>query len=177
MASIAASAVSVGASSSGVSASMRATSTATLPLPTTTALGVRGRTASPWKSGWALYQATKAVAGHEPGRSSPGNADAPVGLGADGVDDGVVEAGELGMVEIAADLDVAEKAKTRPLRDALEHARDRLDVRVVGRDAQAYEPPRRRQPVEQVDLDGGVGCQQLPGGIEPRRPRADDGDS
>ena len=81
------------------------------------------------------------------------------------------------MVEIAPDLDVAEKAKTRPLRNALEHARDRLDVRVVRRDAQAYEAPRRRQPVEQVDLDGGVGSQELPGCIEPRRPRADDGDS
>ena len=72
MAAIAASVVSVGASSSAVSASMRATSTATFPLPTTTARSQRRSNSSSWKSGWPLYQATNAVAGHEPGRSSPG---------------------------------------------------------------------------------------------------------
>jgi hypothetical protein len=72
IASIAGSVVSVGASSSAVSASIRATSTATLPLPTTTARSCERSNSSPWKSGWPLYQATKAVAGQEPGRSSPG---------------------------------------------------------------------------------------------------------
>ena len=32
----------------------------------------RGRTSMSWKSGWPLYQATNSVAGHDPGRSSPG---------------------------------------------------------------------------------------------------------
>jgi hypothetical protein len=72
MLAIAASVASVGASSSAVSASIRATSTATLPLPTTTARSVDRSNGTSWKSGWALYQATKAVAGQEPGRSSPG---------------------------------------------------------------------------------------------------------
>ena len=72
IASIAASVVSVGASSSGVSASIRATSSATLPFPTTTARSRERSNSSSWKSGWPLYQATNSVAGHEPGRSSPG---------------------------------------------------------------------------------------------------------
>ena len=72
IASIAASVVSVGASSSGVSASMRATSSATLPLPTTTARSTSRSNGRSWKSGWPLYQATNSNADHEPGRSSPG---------------------------------------------------------------------------------------------------------
>ncbi len=72
IASIAASVVSVGASSSRVSASIRATSSATFPLPTTTARSPERSNASSWKSGWPLYQATSSVAAHEPGRSSPG---------------------------------------------------------------------------------------------------------
>ena len=82
--------MSVGASSSGVSASMRATSTATLPFPITTARSPDRSNSSSWKSGWPLYQATNSVAGHEPGRSSPGMPMLPVGLGADRVDDRVV---------------------------------------------------------------------------------------
>ena len=35
-------------------------------------LAARGRTERSWKSGWPLYQATNAVAGQDPGRSSPG---------------------------------------------------------------------------------------------------------
>ena len=54
------------------SASIRATSTATLPFPTTTARSPERSNSSSWKSGWPLYQATNSVAGHEPGRSSPG---------------------------------------------------------------------------------------------------------
>ena len=72
IAAMAGSVVSVAASSSAVSASMRATSTATLPLPTTTARSHERSNERSWKSGWPLYQATNAVAGHEPGRSSPG---------------------------------------------------------------------------------------------------------
>ena len=66
------------------------------------------------------------------------------------------------MLEIASDLDVAEEAKSGALRDLLEHARDGLDVGVVGSDAEADEAPRRRQPVEQVDLDGRNRPEQRP---------------
>src|SRR5581483_11823898 len=72
IASIASSVVSVVASSSAVSASIRTQSIATLPFPTTTTRFVSRSNSWCWKSGWPLYQATNAVAGQEPGRSSPG---------------------------------------------------------------------------------------------------------
>ena len=72
IAAIASSVVSVGSISSAVSASIRATSTATFPFPTTTTRSAERSNGRSWKSGWPLYQATNAVAGHEPGRSSPG---------------------------------------------------------------------------------------------------------
>ena len=43
-----------------------------VPFPTTTARSCERSNSRSWKSGWPLYQATKAVAGHEPARSSPG---------------------------------------------------------------------------------------------------------
>src|SRR5574338_1309965 len=60
--------------------------------------------------------------------------------------------------------------------DPLERPRDRLDVGMVGRDAEAHEPPRGRQPVDEVDLDDGIlaGAQRA-GRIEPGGPGADDG--
>jgi hypothetical protein len=45
---------------------------------------------------------------------------APIGLGAEGVDDGVVALRQVVVPEIAADLDVAEEAKAGPLGDLLE---------------------------------------------------------
>ena len=71
-ASIAWSAVSVSSSSSLVRASMRARSVATLPFPITTARSQERSNSRSAKSGWALYQATKAVAAWLPGSSSPG---------------------------------------------------------------------------------------------------------
>jgi hypothetical protein len=47
---------------------------------------------------------------------------------------------------------------------------------VVGRDAEPHEPPRRRQPLEHVDLDV-ARLEQVVGGVEARRARADDGDA
>ena len=82
------------------------------------------------------------------------------------------------MRDVAADLDVAEEAEAGLLRDLLERARDGLDVRVVGRDAEAHEPPRRRQPLEQVDLDARlVAREQRARGVEAGRAGADDGDA
>ena len=48
---------------------------------------------------------------------------------------------------------------------------------MVGRDAEAHEPPGRRQTLDHVDLDGEVGREQMAGGVEAGRPRADDGDA
>ena len=73
------------------------------------------------------------------------------------------------MTEIAPDLDVAEEPEARPRGDLLEHARDRLDVRVVGRDAQPDKAPRCGQPVEEVDLDRELRGEELARGIEPGR--------
>ncbi len=177
IASIAASVVSVPRSSSSVSASIRATSTATLPAPTTTTRSPERSNVRSWKSGWPLYQATNSVGGPRAGKILAGNRHPPVGLGADRVDDGVVEAQQVVVAQVAPHLDVAEEAEPGPLGGLLERARDRLDLGVVGRDAEPHEPPRRRQALEEVDLDREVGGEQRPRGVEARRAGADHGDS
>ncbi len=49
---------------------------------------------------------------------------------------------------------------------------------MVGSDAGANEPERRRQPVEHVDLDRVIGvAEQVLGSVEAGRPGADDGDA
>ena len=96
-----------------------------------------------------------------------------VGLGADGVDDGVVETHEVGVVKVAADLDVAEEPEPRPLGDPLEGTRHRLQLRVVGSDAEPDETPRRRQALDQIHLDRRVRRQQGAGGVEACRAGAD----
>ena len=98
---------------------------------------------------------------------------APVGLCADGVDHRVVELDEIRVVDVAADLDVADEAEAGLRGDLLERPRDGLDLRMVGRDAEADEPPRRRQPLDHVNLDADVGSQQRTGRVEAGRPRAD----
>ena len=153
IASIAASVVSVGASSSRRERQHPGDVDRDVAAPTTTARSPERSNASSWKSGWPLYQATNSVAGHEPGQVLAGDAQPPVGLRADRVDDRVVEPRELVVREVAADLDVAEEAEARLRGDLLERARDGLDLRVVGRDAEPDEPPRRRQPLDHVDLD------------------------
>lgn len=65
-------AMSVAASASGSATRMRATSRATLPLPTTTTRSAERSRPCATASGWALYQATNAVADRQPGLSSPG---------------------------------------------------------------------------------------------------------
>ena len=72
----------------------------------------------------------------------------------------------------AADLHPAEEAHPLTPGDLLVDARDRLDLRMVGRDARPHEPERRRQAVEQVDREAGV--EQRGGGVEAGRPGADD---
>ncbi len=95
--------------------------------------------------------------------------EAPVGLGADRVDDGVVALEQLVVRDRAAHVDVAEEAEARPRRRLLERARDRLDVLVIRGDAEPDEAPGRRQPVEQVDRDRRVvALEQRVGRVEAR---------
>ena len=115
------------------------------------------------------------------GQILAGNVQRAVGLRADGVDDGVVALGEFGRLDVFAHHHVAEKAEAGVFGDLFELFTDRLDLRVVGRDAGAHQPPRRRQHLQHVDDDadllGRVGrLQQRCGGEETRRSGADDGD-
>ena len=138
----------------GESTSMRATSSATLPLPITTARSAerRSNSRSVW-SGWPLYQPTNSVAACEPGRSSPGMPERPVDGRAGRVDDRVVVREQLLAGDVLAELDVAEEAEARVRGGLLVDAGDGLDLRVVGGDAGAHEPPRRGQALEHVDLE------------------------
>ncbi len=82
------------------------------------------------------------------------------------------------MPEVTPHFDVAEEAKARALRDPLERARNGLDLRMIGRHAEADEPPRRRQPVEHVHLDARIlAREQRSRRIEPRRAGPDDRDA
>ena len=94
-----------------------------------------------------------------------------VGRRADRVDDRVVALEQVLRRHVGAELDAAEEAEARMLRRLVVHPRDRLDLRVVGRDAGAHEPVRRRQRVEQVDRDARL--EQLVGGVEAGRAGAD----
>jgi hypothetical protein len=122
------------------------------------------------------------VPGHErgrgprPGQVLAGDPQPTVSLGAEREHHAVVPLGELVMRHVPSDLDVPEEAKPFRRGDLLERPRDGLDVRMVRRDAEAHEPPRRRQPVDQVDLDARVGArEQRARGVEAGRPGADDG--
>jgi hypothetical protein len=106
------------------------------------------------------------------------DAEPAIGLGADRVDDRVVQAKELVVRDVPADLDVAEESKSGSRRRLLERPRDRLDVLVVGRDAESDEAMRRGQPIDHIHLDPRVvALQEGVGGVEASRAGADDGDT
>jgi hypothetical protein len=87
------------------------------------------------------------------GQVLAGNPEPAVGLGADRVDHRVVEAYEVVVREVAAELDVAEEAEAGLLRDPLERPRHRLQLGVIRRDAEPDEGPHgRRQPLDHVHL-------------------------
>ena len=112
------------------------------------------------------------------GQVLAGDPELAVGRGAVGEDHRVVALGELVGGDVAADLDVAEEAEALAGRGLLVDADHRLDLRMVGRDAGAHQPERRRQAVEHVDLDRHVfALQQVLGGVEAGRARADDRDA
>jgi hypothetical protein len=106
-----------------------------------------------------------------------GNPEPAIALRADRVDDGVVGVQELLVGDGLADLHVPEKAEARPRRDPLERARDLLQLRMVGRNAEADEAPGRRKALDHVHLDRLRGVQEMARGIEGRRPGADHGDA
>ena len=96
----------------------------------------------------------------------------------DRVDDRVVVASQVLDADVAAELDVPEEAQARVLGGALVQPRHRLDLRVVGRDAGAHEPPRRRQPLVEVDVQLGLGvAQQVARRVGPGGAGADDRDA
>ena len=80
-------------------------------------------------------------------------------------------------MQVASQLYASEEPEALLGRGLLVDPDDRLDLRVVRRDAGAHEPERRRQPVEQVDTDGSLGGEQVAGGVEAGRPCADDRDA
>ena len=78
------------------------------------------------------------------------------------------------MRDVDPDLDVAEEAAAALERLALEGVLQPLDLLMVGRHAAAQQAPRRRQPLEQVDVDVAAGAQQSGGGERPGGPGPDD---
>ena len=94
------------------------------------------------------------------------------------VDDRVVVLEQLLARDVLAEGDVAEEAKARVRGGLLVDARDRLDLRVVGRDAGAHEAPGRGQALDHVDLELlAAVLEQVPGGVEAGRAGADHGDA
>src|SRR5215217_6052084 len=105
------------------------------------------------------------------------DAHAPVGLGADGIDELMVEPLQLPVVEIDTVGDVPEEADPWVGQDLVEDAGHRLDGLVIGRDAVADQPERGGEAVEDIDGQGDVGSpEKALGGIEPGWAGADDGD-
>jgi len=68
--------------------------------------------------------------------------------------DDIVYVSKLVKLDIPSDLNVPKEANVWAKRDALEYCRDRLDLRMVGGNASAYEPERCRKFVDDVDCDG-----------------------
>ena len=82
------------------------------------------------------------------------------------------------MGQVATDVDIPEEAEAGLSGDALERARDRLDLGVVRGNAEADEAPGRRQAVEHVDLDLRLRApEQRSRGVEPRRAGSHDRDA
>ena len=82
-----------------------------------------------------------------------GDPEAVVGRRADRVHNRVVALAQLGARHVAAERDPAEDAKRLVRGGLCVHARDRLDLRVVGRDACTYQPEWRRQLVVEIDRE------------------------
>ncbi len=128
--------------------------------------------------GVAVVPADELGGGVRAGEIFPGDAEGPVRRRAGGVDDRVVVGQQVLAGDVLAEGDVAEVAEARMRGGLLVDARDRLDLGVVGRDAGADQAPGRGQPLEHVDLEALVGgLEQVPGGVEAGRARADHDDA
>ena len=92
-------------------------------------------------------------------------------------DDGVVVALEVVERDVAPVQHVAEQPDATGVEHLAQGGDDALDAWMIGRDAVANEPVGRRELLEQVDrdLEGRLGLQQDVGGVDARRPCADDG--
>jgi hypothetical protein len=131
--------------------------------------------------GVAVVPGDELRSGPAPGEVLAGDAHAPIGLGADRVDDRVVAGVQVVVGELRAVLDVAEEAELGVRRGLLVDAADRLDVGVVRRHSAAHQAPRRGQAVVDVDLDVQVrmrlALEEVPGSVEARRARSHDRDA
>ena len=153
---------------------MRAQSIATLPFPITTARSCERSNSSSWKSGWPLYQATNCGRGPRAGQVLAGDAEPPVGLRADRVDDRVVEPQQLVVRDVAADLDVAEEAEARAARAVFSNARETALMF-----SWSGATPRRTRPhgvgsrsIRSTSTGGSLALQQRVGRVEPGRARS-----
>ena len=107
------------------------------------------------------------------GQVLTGDAQAPVDGAADGVHDRGVVLAQRGERDAAlADPHAADEAHLAGAERPAQHPDDRLHLHVVGRDPVAHEPVRRRQPVEHVDVDGGLRGHERRGRVQPGRPGA-----
>ena len=126
--------------------------------------------------GVRVVPADEVDGGDAAGQVLAGNAQRSVRLGADRVDHRVVALGELGGLHVFADHDVAEEPEPRIQRGLLELRADRLDLRMVGRDAGAHQTPRGGQHLQHVDAHvsvvGRVGELQQRSGGEVTRGRS-----
>ena len=149
-----------------------------MPLPTTTARSLRQVELQVLEVRVAVVPGDELGGRPRAGQVLAGDPEPPVGLRADGVDHGVVQDAQLVVRHVATDLDVPEEAKAGTGGDLLERTRDGLQLRVVGRDAEPDEPPRRREALDHVDLDLRIlARKQRAGCVEGGRPGADDGDA
>jgi hypothetical protein len=78
------------------------------------------------------------------------------------------------VLDVRADLDVADEAAAALERLALEGVLQALDLLMVGSHARAQQPPRGRQPLEEVDLGVAARAQDRRGGEGPGRAGPDD---
>jgi len=112
------------------------------------------------------------------GQVLAGDSQVAVGRSAVGEDDRVIALAQLVDGDVLADLDVAEEAKFGPGRGLLVDADDRLDLGVVGGDAEAHQPVGRGQPIEHVDLGvGSLVLEHVLGCVEAGGAGPDDGDA
>ena len=111
-----------------------------------------------------------------PGQVLAGDPEPPVDGRPGGVDDRVMARHQVLVRYVPADFDVAVEAEALVGRGLLVDPRHRLDLRVVGRNAEAHEPERDGQALEHVDLDVLALGQQSRRGVEAGRAGADDRD-